>query len=196
MTRWHRSLNSLSCHMLLNACTPLFVRVPCAILRSKSLSTEPKIDYIKRHRRTRVATSKMLIILFQALSQIPVHIYTTAGLITQVSWSRIHGSELVVPQLRPSASPCGRWCRHRPRAVPIHCGFSHRCCIAPRIRQPSAVSLTAAMGSCLWGNQIPQSGSQLQIHKGIWNVIQLKFIWAPPSSKRRNVKIRTQITKQ
>ena len=126
----------------------------------------------------------------------PVHIYTTAGLITQVSWSRIHGSELVMPQLRPSASPCGRWCRHRPIAAPIHSGFSHRCCIAPRIRQPSAVSLTAAMGSCLWGNQIPQSGSQLQIHKGIWNVIQLKFIWAPPSSKRRNVKIRTQITKQ
>uniref|UniRef100_A0A0A9D910 Uncharacterized protein n=1 Tax=Arundo donax TaxID=35708 RepID=A0A0A9D910_ARUDO len=64
--------------------------------------------------------------------------------------------------LRPSASPCARWCRHRPIAAPTRFGFSLRCCIAPHTPRLYAVSPIAARGSCLSGNRTHPSGSQLK----------------------------------
>jgi len=141
MTRWHRSLNSLSCHMLLNACTPLFVRVPCAILRSKSLSTEPKIDYIKRHRRTRVATSKMLIILFQALSQITWLFGTLSTFTLQQLW--LHRS------VDHGFTAASRWCLSSdPRPHPAAAGVATVRELRPyTVAFPTAAALLLASGN-------------------------------------------------
>jgi hypothetical protein len=84
--------------------------------------------------------------MFQELSkfqiQMAVLIYTAAA-------ACLHRSVLALAAVRPSVSPCARWCRRRPRSAPTRSGSSLRCCIPPRTQPPSSVSLIAAMGSCL-----------------------------------------------
>jgi len=142
---------------------------------NNSMWTEPKNVYEQHKHENRSKDNEaswfMLLQFASVLSQIQIKIAVPIYTTTAFDYK---GQCLRGWRLRPLASPCARWCRRHQRAAPTRSGFSRRCYMAPHTRQLSVVSLTAEICSCLWDSRTPRSGSQLQTHKGIWNVIQFK----------------------